>query len=119
MISEKLIDYEQSVAGKPWAPWSKQQSTNMYLSYTCMALALAIGGGEFMGLEQQASDEGASAAYAAIWAASSALTLTLASWISLIAVSKLTPMKDPLTAILGIATAWIVIVVDKGIEHID
>jgi|TARA_B100001758_G_scaffold244611_1_gene256241 His/Glu/Gln/Arg/opine family amino acid ABC transporter permease subunit len=117
MISEKLIDYEQSVAGKPWAPWSKQQSTNMYLSYTCMALALAIGVGEFMGLEQQASDEGASAAYAAIWAASSALTLTLASWISLIAVSKLTPMKDPLTAILGIATAWIVFVVVKGFGH--
>ncbi len=117
MISDKLIDFEQSVAGKPWAAWTKQQSTNMYLSYACMALALVIGVGEFMDLEQQASNEGASAAYAALWAASSALTLVLASWVTLIAASKLTPFKDPLTAILGFATAWIVYVVVKGFGH--
>ncbi|MDP6871856.1 MAG: amino acid ABC transporter permease [Candidatus Thalassarchaeaceae archaeon] len=117
MMADRFLDFEQSVAGRPWAPWTKDSSTSMYLSFACMATAIAIGAGEFLDLEQQATHEGASSAYAAIWAASSALALALASWVTITAIAKLTPMKDAGTAVLGIVTAWIVFVTVKGFGH--
>ncbi|MDP6562947.1 MAG: amino acid ABC transporter permease, partial [Candidatus Thalassarchaeum sp.] len=52
-----------------------------------------------------------------IYGVISAVVIAFAWWVTLTALIKWTPGKNPSTAMLGIATAWIIVVVVRGLGH--
>ena len=150
---DSLIEFEESIAGKPGAPWVTP-SNKITLSLASLSVAFACGifGGmwegflpngffemassaEFGILERLAMNNGfandvdafkaaadsatleATAQKAFVFAAISSITLIFAWWVTLTALIKWTLGKAPTTAILGITTAWIIVVVVRGLSH--
>jgi His/Glu/Gln/Arg/opine family amino acid ABC transporter permease subunit len=71
----------------------------------------------FFELISQAEAEGASASNANLFAGISALLIAFAWWVTLTALIKWTPGKARTTALLGIATSWIIFVAVRGLGH--
>ncbi len=123
---DSLIELEESIAGKPGGPWVTP-SNNTQLSLLAISLALACGllGGMWEGylpngffeLVAKAESEGASSQYALVFSAISALVIVFAWWVTFTALIKWTPGKTRATAMLGIATAWIIVVAVRGFSH--
>jgi len=124
--TSSLIEFEESIAGKPGAPWVNP-STTISLSLISLSLAFVCGifGGMWEGflpngffeMASVAESEGASGWNAFAFAAISSITLIFAWWVTVTALVKWTPGKTRTTAILGIATAWIIVVVVRGLSH--
>ncbi|HIL44062.1 MAG TPA: amino acid ABC transporter permease [Candidatus Poseidoniales archaeon] len=137
---DSFLEAEESIAGKPggrlvllkWpvnislSSWVTPRN-NAQLSLLAISLALACGlfGGMWEGFlpngffEQvaKAEAEGASPLYAQIFGTISAIVIVLAWWVTMTALIKWTPGKTPTTALLGIATAWIIVVAVRGLSH--
>ena len=71
----------------------------------------------FFELVSSAESGGASSQNALIYGVISAAALVFAWWVTLTALIKWTLGKAPTTAILGITTAWIIVVVVRGLSH--
>jgi His/Glu/Gln/Arg/opine family amino acid ABC transporter permease subunit len=65
----------------------------------------------------KAEAEGASPLYALIFGTISAIVIVLAWWVTMTVLIKWTPGKTPTIALLGIATAWIIVVAVRGLSH--
>jgi His/Glu/Gln/Arg/opine family amino acid ABC transporter permease subunit len=137
---DSFLEAEESIAGKPggrlvllkWpvnislSSWVTPRN-NAQLSLLAISLALACGlfGGMWEGFlpngffEQvaKAEAEGASPLYALIFGTISAIVIVLAWWVTMTALIKWTPGKTPTIALLGIATAWIIVVAVRGLSH--
>ena len=133
-----FLELEESIAGKPGGRWVNP-SNNAILSLLAISLALACGifGGMWEGflpnglfeLTAKAEAEGAgsmiistsfidlSIPQSQIYGVISAVVITFAWWVTLTALIKWTPGKTLSTAMLGIATAWIIVVVVRGLGH--
>ena len=122
--TSSLLEFEESIVGKPGAPWVTPGNKTM-LSLASIAVAFACGifvGGMlhphgFFELVSSAESGGASSQNAVIYGAISAAALVFAWWVTLTALIKWTPGKDLTTPILGITTAWIIVVVVRGLSH--
>ena len=122
--TSSLLEFEESIVGKPGAPWVTPGNKTM-LSLASIAVAFACGifvGGMlhphgFFELVSSAESGGASSQNALIYGAISAAALVFAWWVTLTALIKWTPGKDLTTPILGITTAWIIVVVVRGLSH--
>ena len=121
---DSLIEFEESIAGKPGGRWVTP-SNKITLSLASLSVAFACGifiGGVlhphgFFELVSSAESEGASLQNALIYGAISAAALIFAWWVTVTALIKWTLGKTPTTAILGITTAWIIVVVVRGLSH--
>ena len=123
---DSLVEFEESIAGKPGAPWVTP-SNKISLSLISLSVAFACGiiGGMWDGflphgffeLVSSAESGGASSQNALIYGAISAAALVFAWWVTVTALIKWTLGKTPTTAILGITTAWIIVVVVRGLSH--
>ena len=137
---DSFLEVEESIAGKPggrlvllkWpvnislSSWVTPRN-NAQLSLLAISLALACGlfGGMWEGFlpngffEQvaKAEAEGASPLYALIFGTISAIVIVLAWWVTMTALIKWTPGKTLTTALLGISTAWIIVVAVRGLSH--
>ena len=122
--TSSFLEFEESIAGKPGAPWVTP-GNNMSLSLISLSLAFACGifvGGVlhphgFFELVSSAESGGASSQNAVIYGAISAAALVFAWWVTATSLIKWTPGKTPTTAMLGIATAWIIVVAVRGLSH--
>ena len=122
--ASSFLEFEESIVGKPGAPWVTPGNKTM-LSLASIAVAFACGifvGGMlhphgFFELVSSAESGGASSQNAVIYGAISAAALVFAWWVTLTALIKWTPGKDLTTPILGITTAWIIVVVVRGLSH--
>jgi len=122
--TSSFLEFEESIAGKPGAPWVTP-GNNMTLSLISLSLAFACGifvGGllhphGFFELVSSAESGGASSQNAVIYGAISAAALVFAWWVTATSLIKWTPGKTPTTAMLGIATAWIIVVAVRGLSH--
>lgn len=109
----KIVEFEESVAGKSGAPWINS-SNNLQVSQITMLAALliaVIGNDGLLDMISHAKDGGATEGGAYFYALISSLCLVFAWWITLTAVVKLTIRKTPTNAFLGVVTAWIIFVV--------
>ena len=133
-----FLELEESIAGKPGGRWVNP-SNNAILSLLAISLALACGifGGMWENflpnglfeLAAKAEAEGAgsmiistsfidlSIPQSQIYGVISAAVITFAWWVTLTALIKWTPGKTMSTAMFGIATAWIIVVVVRGLGH--
>ena len=122
--TSSFLEFEESIVGKPGAPWVTPSNKTM-LSLASISVAFACGifvGGMlhphgFFELVSSAESGGASSQNAVIYGAISAAALVFAWWVTLTALIKWTPGKDLTTPILGITTAWIIVVVVRGLSH--
>ena len=122
--TSSFLEFEEAIVGKPGAPWVTPGNKTM-LSLASIAVAFACGiivGGMlhphgFFELVSSAESGGASSQNAVIYGAISAAALVFAWWVTLTALIKWTPGKDLTTPILGITTAWIIVVVVRGLSH--
>ena len=122
--TSSFLEFEESIVGKPGAPWVTPGNKTM-LSLASITVAFACGifvGGMlhphgFFELVSSAESAGASSQNALIYGAISAAALVFAWWVTLTALIKWTLGKAPSTAILGITTAWIIVVVVRGLSH--
>ena len=123
---DSFLELEESIAGKPGGRWVTP-SNNTQLSLLAISLALACGlfGGMWEGflpngffeLVAEAKAEGASPLYAQIFGTFSAIVIVFAWWVTMTALIKWTPGKTRTTALLGIVTAWIIVVAVRGLSH--
>jgi len=123
---DSFLELEESIAGKPGGRWVTP-SNNTQLSLVAISLALACGlfGGTWEGflpngffeLVAEAEAEGASPLNAQIFGTISAIAIVFAWWVTMTALIKWTPGKTSTTALLGIATAWIIVVAVRGLSH--
>jgi len=122
--TSSFLEFEESIVGKPGAPWVTPGNKTM-LSLASISVAFACGifvGGMlhphgFFELVSSAESGGASSQNAVIYGAISAAALVFAWWVTLTALIKWTPGKDLTTPVLGITTAWIIVVVVRGLSH--
>ena len=122
--TSSFLEFEESIVGKPGAPWVTPSNKTM-LSLASISVAFACGifvGGMlhphgFFELVSSAESGGASSQNALIYGVISAAALVFAWWVTLTALIKWTLGKAPTTAILGITTAWIIVVVVRGLSH--
>jgi len=124
--TDSFLELEESIAGKPGGRWVTP-SNNTQLSLLAISLALACGlfGGMLEGflpngffeLVAEAEAEGASPLYAQIFGTISAIVIVFAWWVTMTALIKWTPGKTSTTALLGIVTAWIIVVAVRGLSH--
>ena len=124
--TDSFLELEESIAGKPGGRWVTP-SNNTQLSLLAISLALACGlfGGTWEGflpngffeLVTEAEAEGASPLNAQIFGTISAIVIVFAWWVTMTALIKWTPGKTRTTALLGIATAWIIVVAVRGLSH--
>ncbi len=137
---DSFLELEESIAGKPGGrlvllKWPVNISLNSWvtpsnnkqLSLLAISLALTLGifGGMwgkflpngFFELVAKAESEGASSQYAQIFGTISAIAIVFAWWVTMTALIKWTPGKTPTTALLGISTAWIIVVAVRGLSH--
>ena len=138
-----LIDFEESVAGKPGAKFLEDQTANKIVSYELILFAVILGifGSESLdlvvlgidfydlfsidGLLSMLSLNGAVHAdgrvvtfsEAIIFSVISTIALILAWWITLTVLIKQTFRKSMSNALLGISTAWIIFIVTRGLSH--
>ena len=122
---DSLLELEESIAGKPGGPWVTS-SNNAQLSLVAISLALTFGiaGGMldvlpngFYELVAKAESGGTSPLYAQIYGAISATAIIFAWWVTLTALIKWTPGKTLTNALLGISTAWIIVIAVRGLSH--
>ena len=123
---DSFLELEESIAGKPGGRWVTP-SNNTQLSLLAISLALACGlfGGTWEGflpngffeLVTEAEAEGASPLNAQIFGTISAILIVFAWWVTMTALIKWTPGKTRTTALLGIVTAWIIVVAVRGLSH--
>ena len=123
---DSFLELEESIAGKPGGPWVTP-SNNTQLSLLAISLAFVcglIGGmGEgflpngFFELAAMAESEGASSLNAQIFGTISGIVLVFAWWVTLSILIKWTPGKSPSNALLGIFTAWIIVIAVRGLSH--
>ena len=133
-----FLELEESIAGKPGGRWVNP-SNNAILSLLAISLSLACGifGGMWENflpnglfeLAAKAEAQGAGSMISSTWfidlsipqsqiyGVISAAVITFAWWVTLTALIKWTPGKTMSTAMLGIATAWIIVVVVRGLGH--
>ena len=133
-----FLELEESIAGKPGGRWVNP-SNNAILSLLAISLSLACGifGGMWENflpnglfeLAAKAEAQGAGSMIISTWfidlsipqsqiyGVISAVVITFAWWVTLTALIKWTPGKTLSTAMLGIATAWIIVVVVRGLGH--
>ena len=133
-----FLELEESIAGKPGGRWVNP-SNNAILSLLAISLALAYGifGGMWENLlpnglfelAAKAEAEGAgsmiistsfidlSIPQSQIYGVISAAVITFAWWVTLTALIKWTPGKTLTTAMLGIASAWIIVLAVRGLSH--
>ena len=133
-----FLELEESIAGKPGGRWVNP-SNNAILSLLAISLSLACGifGGMWENflpnglfeLAAKAEAQGAGSMIISTWfidlsipqsqiyGVISAVVITFAWWVTLTALIKWTPGKTMSTAMLGIATAWIIVVVVRGLGH--
>ncbi len=138
--TDSFLELEESIAGKPggrlvllkWpvnislSSWVTPRN-NAQLSLLAISLALACGifGGMWEGslpngffeLVAKAEAEGASSLNAQIFGTISAIVIVFAWWVTMTALIKWTPGKTLTTALLGISTAWIIVVAVRGLSH--
>ncbi len=137
---DSFLEVEESIAGKPGGrlvllKWPVNISLNSWvtprnnaqLSLLAISLALACGifGGMWEGslpngffeLVAKAEAEGASSLNAQIFGTISAIVIVFAWWVTMTALIKWTPGKTLTTALLGISTAWIIVVAVRGLSH--
>ena len=135
---DSFLELEESIAGKPGGRWVNP-SNNAILSLLAISLSLACGifGGMWENflpnglfeLAAKAEAQGAGSMIISTWfidlsipqsqiyGVISAVVITFAWWVTLTALIKWTPGKTMSTAMLGIATAWIIVVVVRGLGH--
>ena len=133
-----FLELEESIAGKPGGRWVNP-SNNAILSLLAISLSLACGifGGMWENflpnglfeLAAKAEAQGAGSMIISTWfidlsipqsqiyGVISAVVITFAWWVTLTALIKWTPGKTMSTAMLGIVTAWIIVVVVRGLGH--
>ena len=134
--TSSFLEFEESIAGKPGGKWVTPDNSAI-LSGIAMSLALFFGifGGMYeelllngyFELAAKAEAQGAgtmiigpiglSIPQSQIYGAISAAVIVFAWWVTLTALIKWTPGKSFTTAMLGIATAWIVVVAVRGLSH--
>ena len=123
---DSFLELEESIAGKPGGPWVTP-SNNTQLSLLAISLAFVCGliGGMWEGflpngffeLAAMAESEGASSLNAQIFGTISGIVLVFAWWVTLSILIKWTPGKSPSNALLGIFTAWIIVIAVRGLSH--
>jgi len=123
-----FLELEESIAGKPGGPWVTP-SNNTQLSLLAISLAFVCGlfGGMwvdlwvwpngFFELVAKAESEGASSLNAQIFGTICAIVIVFAWWVTLSALIKWTPGKTLSNALLGISTAWIIVIAVRGLSH--
>ena len=137
---DSFIELEESIAGKPGGRWVNP-SNNAILSLLAISMALVCGifGGMWENflpnglfeLAAKAEAEGAgsmiistsfidlSIPQSQIYGVISAVVIAFAWWVTLTALIKWTFGKTPSTALLGIVTAWIIVVVVRGLGPVS
>jgi His/Glu/Gln/Arg/opine family amino acid ABC transporter permease subunit len=121
-----FLEFEESIAGKTGGRWVNS-GNNSQLSLLAVSLALVFGicGGMWEGalpngfLEQFAKGEAEGASYlnAMLFGTISAIVITFAWWVTLTVLIKWTPQKSLTNAMLGIFSAWIIVIAVRGISH--
>ena len=136
-----FLEFEESIAGKPggrvvllkwpvnisFSSWVTP-SNNIQLSLLAISLAFLcslFGGWEGLGfltngffeLVAGAKAEGASSLNAQIFGTISGIVIFFAWWVTLTALVKWTPGKSLTTAMLGIFSAWIIVIAVRGLSH--
>jgi len=136
--TSSFLEFEESIAGKPGGKWVTADNSAI-LSALAILLSLFFGifGGmyeEFLlngyfELVAKAEAGGAgnmiistslidlSIPQSQIYGIISAAVIIFAWWVTLTALIKWTPGKSFTTAMLGITTAWIIVVVVRGLGH--
>ena len=144
--TDSFLELEESIAGKSGGRWVTP-SNNTQLSLLAISLALACGlfGGMWEGflpngffeLVAKAEAEGAGSLYfsffgdrlpflsfldftlpkSLIFGTISAIVIVIAWWVTMTVLIKWTPGKTRATALLGISTAWIIVVAVRGLSH--
>jgi His/Glu/Gln/Arg/opine family amino acid ABC transporter permease subunit len=129
--AESLLEFEESMAGKPSARWAKTNGLELTGLAILLSATLALfGSGPFpIGLFEMASIamEGgvvngrnlpqAGAFNSFLYATISALFLFLAYWVTLTTLIKWTPGKGLGPALLGVATSWIALIAIRYVSH--
>ena len=123
---DSYLELEESIAGKPGGPWVTP-SNNAQFSLLAISLAFVCGlaGGMWEGflpngffeLVAKAESEGASSLNAQIFGTICAIVIVFAWWVTLSALIKWTPGKTLSNALLGISTAWIIVIAVRGLSH--
>ena len=123
---DSFLELEESIAGKPGGFWVTSDNRET-LSLVAISLALFCGfaGGMweellpngFFELVAKAEAEGASSLYALIFGTICVIAITFAWWVTLTALIKWTPGKSLSNALLGISTAWIIVIAVRGLSH--
>jgi len=123
---DSFLELEESIAGKPGGFWVTPDNRET-LSLVAISLALFCGfaGGMweellpngFFELVAKAEAEGASSLYAQIFGTICVIVITFAWWVTLTALIKWTPGKSLSNALLGISTAWIIVIAVRGLSH--
>ena len=139
-----LIDFEESIAGKPGAKFLQDQTANKIVSYELIIFAVIMGlfGSESLDLVVLGIDfydllstdgllsmlasttdavltDGRAVSFSEsfLYSIISALALILAWWVTLTVLIKQTFRKSLSNALLGITTAWIIFIVTRGLSH--
>jgi hypothetical protein len=112
-LQDRIIDFEHSVVGKPGAPWAKVQTTNLNISYFSIAIALLV---SILSFLDNLDAEGISLK-AVIYTILVSLSTFLAFYLTIVSSLKLTFVKNPSTATLGVLSSWIIYQVVKGFGH--
>ena len=125
---DSFLELEESIAGKSGGPWVTP-SNNAQLSLLAISLAFVCGlaGGMwvdlgvwpngFFELVAKAESGGASSPNALIFGTICTIVITFAWWVTWTALVKWTPGKSLSNALLGITTAWIIVIAVRGLSH--
>ena len=116
-----LLDFEESIAGKSGNPWINEGNEKTVWAFIT-AIAITMGLFTYGTLLHSAQLElasvaGAKMANACYYAAIVAPLAAFAWWVTIIVVVKMTPRKTPTTALLGVTTVWIILVLVRGLSH--
>jgi len=112
-LQDRIIDFEHSVVGKPGARWAKVQTTNLNISYFSIVIALLV---SILSFLDNLDAEGISLK-AVIYTILVSLSTFLAFYLTIVSSLKLTFVKSPSTATLGVLSSWIIYQVVKGFGH--
>lgn len=115
---ETFLELEESMAGKPGYTLDENRSAQITAATAVFAILYSIlGPGGLIELRSAAIEAGGGVLNSSVYAALAGLTLAFAIWISLTIVTKFTPRKTLLTAILGLLSSWLIFIVVEGLGY--
>ena len=115
-----LLDFERSITGKPGNPWlneDNEKTISAFIDAIAITLGLITYGTLLHSSQLELAASGAELSKACYFAAIVAPLAAFAWWVTIMVAVKMTPRKTPATALLGVATAWIILILSRGLSH--